>query len=86
MHMFMHTVHDTSAVTMQANPLAVNSETHRLITTAIAASFCLLHPPLLPHRLVAGHPRSIQLHPAVTQMRLANQRDMIFHNFTIHFT
>jgi len=86
MHMFIHTVHDTSAVTMQANPLAVNSKTHRLITTAIVASFCLLHPPLLPHHLVAVHPHSIQLHPAVTQMQLVNQRDMIFQNFTTNFT
>lgn len=85
MHMFIHTVYDTSAVTIQANPLAVNSETHTLITTAIVASFCLLHPPLLPHHLVAVHPHSIQLPPAVTHMQLANQRDMIFHNFTIHF-
>lgn len=85
MLMFIHTVHDTSAVTMQANPLAVNSETHRLITTAIVASFCLLHPPLLPRRPVAVHPHSIQLHPAVTQMQLANHRDMIFHNFTVNF-
>jgi hypothetical protein len=64
LHMFIHTAHDTSAVTMQANPLTVNFETHRLITAAIVASFCLLHPPPLPHRLVAVHPHSKQLHPS----------------------